>query len=196
MCVCACACVCRCLQKSEEAARAHEAAVTGSRKSLDVDAGHPTSVLWRAVVVLNFWAIYFPFPLIFFVQYILVMFYPPPPSHQSFPTFFPANLWSFRNKIKQKSTKMKIKASKQKPSIQKVTKQKRVHTFFFKKKEDSALYCSPSPRYEPCPLPPSVLDTASNTLLEKTDFSLCWQVSGAESFFVWVGFHVHFSTEC
>lgn len=32
------------------------------------------------------------------------------------------------------------------------------------------MYCSPSSRYEPCPLPRSVLDTASNTLLEKTDF--------------------------
>lgn len=43
--VCACACVCRCLQKSEEVIKAHEAAVTGGRKSLDMDAGHPTSVL-------------------------------------------------------------------------------------------------------------------------------------------------------
>lgn len=131
-----CVCLCMCVQKSEEVIRAHETAVTGGQKSLDMDAGHPAAVLWRATVILNFWAIYFPFLIKNFLYNTFWLCFMLP--HLLFNlSHLPSQpiLGSYRNKIKQKSTKMKIKASKQKPSIQKVpkTKQNKEYTplFFF-----------------------------------------------------------------
>lgn len=139
VCVCTCACVYRCLQKSEDGIRAHEAAVTGGHKSLDMDAGHPASLLWRAAILLHFWAIYFPFPLIKFFCTINFGYVLSSPIFSSiFPILLPSLFMLLQKQNKTKIHKNENQSQQTKNLVYKVTKQNKIkstHFYFFKKRK-------------------------------------------------------------